>query len=112
MKPHVSVKGLVAAVTLFTVGVAMHEAARAESIKDACWLGQHWNSFTKQCEPDLCLPPKKMIDGQCVLPKVHTQNGGNVQLSKCTINPELTECKPCPQGYKKVNGKCIKGSIH
>lgn len=48
MKSQFSLRGLVAAVMLFAVGVALHEAAGAER----WWPAQHWNSFTKQWEPD------------------------------------------------------------
>src|SRR5262249_5511784 len=43
MESQVSTKGLIAAVMLFAVTVAMHEAASAEP----CWPGQHWNSFNQ-----------------------------------------------------------------
>jgi hypothetical protein len=48
MNSKASLRGLVAPVMLFAVGVALHEAAGAEH----WWPAQHWNSFAKQWKPD------------------------------------------------------------
>jgi hypothetical protein len=98
------------ALVLFLATFLSH-ASPALALEKGCWPGQHWNPVTQRCVADICVPPKKIINGKCVLPQGRPSTGGNVALAKCQINPRLPECKPCPPGYKKVNGHCINNQV-
>jgi hypothetical protein len=94
MKNHVSPTGLLAAITLFATGVAMHEAASADH----------------QTAPGVSLVADRLVLQRGKKPLGFKGSGGMAHTESCTHGTsDITVCSDCDSDGVCVVTRCVDG---
>lgn len=94
MTTHVSLTGLTAAIMLFTIGVAMHEAARADRL----------------AAPGFSPVAEKLVPKHGKKPLGFKGSGGTSRKESCTHGTnDITVCSDCDSDGVCVVTRCVDG---
>jgi hypothetical protein len=94
MKNHVSPTGLLAAITLFATGVAMHEAASADRLT----------------APGVSLVAERLVLQRGKKPLGFKGSGGTAHTESCTHGTnDITVCSDCDSDGVCVVTRCVDG---